>query len=445
MEKRLTLKKKIERCIELEKKISDIERVRDKKIDELTNKYLTPYDKYDFNVFGEDEDSISKKFANKEEYVSETCGDDPLKEVTNKYKCPTAPRVSIICVASGLLGVLALVWTIIGYIEVAKSFQAETPFFQAALTIILAIVFIKGINKFRSKKIHYNYDLRKYKEEQFANSKLKKEHETWLKKVEETKKQYELEKKEFIDTQLDTYKKYQRALAKHHKEIGPFCDKCEEQTSPLITERDALDREIIRIIKSADDKIPDSKKFGLDLFIEKDFDADDYFTFEDEDEEANDLFDSLTVDYYSDLLPSLILCLKGSDMVSALLRYYEEEHEEKLEQDRYIMEQFRFAEAQAEERERNRIERERIESFEREQEKNRRQQAEVERERNRVERERIEAFEREQKENRRHQEKLAAEESKCAAARIRCAKCTSYSYCLSMSKNKNPNCPSYRD
>ena len=42
-------------------------------------------------------------------------------------------------------------------------------------------------------------------------------------------------------------------------------------------------------------------------------------------------------------------------------------------------------------------------------------------------------------------EKEAEQEKRAAAARIRCAKCESYGYCVSGSKNTNPYCPSYRD
>ncbi len=66
------------------------------------------------------------------------------------------------------------------------------------------------------------------------------------------------------------------------------------------------------------------------------------------------------------------------------------------------------------------------------------------------------AYEIEQEKNRQHAEKLAKEsaenskklaekESQAAAARIRCAKCASYSFCASRHKNVFPYCPSFRD
>ena len=76
--------------------------------------------------------------------------------------------------------------------------------------------------------------------------------------------------------------------------------------------------------------------------------------------------------------------------------------------------------------------------YEQEQEKNRRLY-EQEKEKDRILQEKL------QKEKIEAEKKMMEKESRAAAARIRCAKCVSYGYCISMSKNTNPYCPSYRD
>ena len=108
--------------------------------------------------------------------------------------------------------------------------------------------------------------------------------------------------------------------------------------------------------------------------------------------------------------------LKKNNLVDALTVYYKEFHEQ------VIME-----------RENERIEEEH------------RRVEEEERERNRLERQRIQAYEKEQEANRRHQEELAKKEADWAAARIRCGRCNKLEHCFRENKFKNPYCFFFSD
>ena len=203
-------------------------------------------------------------------------------------------------------------------------------------------------------------------------------------------------------------------------------------------ETQTLEKEMILKIKEADDKIPESQKYDFNIFCEPLFDEENDMTIEEIEEKYGMSYSEYLLEtrlnvYIHELIANLILYLKGDDIITALLKYYKKLHDDEVER-----EQIRI------EREKNELERERIIAYERQEAENRMQQEKFERERE--ENQRQMEYERRQQEKQAEKDRqaLAKQEADWAAARIRCAQCSLYNTCCSMSKNKKPYAPCFK-
>ncbi len=401
MKSEKTLEQKVQELLKVDKEIKNIEHYRGLEIEAVHETLLGDFTFDDELEFQNPEEF---GFISQEEYLKEKCGEDPLKKIRNTYNYPQQkPQVPILAILGGVFCLIGIILAIISW---SKNF--EVPFFQGFLAIAGFIVFKVSVGGFKAKKAEYNRKMDLYVKEKASNDKLKVKHNEWNKKVENAKKEYQIENENREKRKKDYFIAYE-AFASEALKINEKYDNLDEYAT-LCASRDKMQIELLEVVKEFDDRIPESKKFDLDLFIEgssKDYGRE-------------------RISFINDLLPELSLYLKGDDMLSALVEYYKESHNEELEKERIKLEE-----------ERNEIERERIRAYERQEKENRRQQ---------------EKFERQREENQRQMEyerllqekQVAQQEAEWAAARIRCAQCKLYDTCCSMSKNKKPHTSCFR-
>lgn len=268
--------------------------------------------------------------------------------------------------------------------------------------IVAALAFFFVYRRVRS---NYKKFLSEYKEECAQNAQLIQKHTEWEKKVKVHEKKY-VEMKNEYDKEIEEMNARKEARKKKKAEIRAEQEKLNAQIFEA-------EEEIWKKIREANERIPETKKYGNDL---------------------GDLPDSI-----SDFYKSIRLSLKDGDFVEALLAYYEDWHVRDFEEEkerRLKEEEHRRKREEREEERRRRIEEE---QYRMEKERNR-----LEKERNQIERERIRAYERQEEENRLQREKLAKKEAELAQARAHCASCAIYETCRSSAKNKMTLCFSYK-
>ena len=125
MKNEQTLEQKVQELLKLDKEIKKIENDRDSKVDQARERLLG-----DFSDFDEELEFISQ-----EEYIKEKCGEDPLKKISKRYKCPPEkPNTPIGAILGGLACLIGIILTISGFIN-SWSKNSDTPFFQGLLAI----------------------------------------------------------------------------------------------------------------------------------------------------------------------------------------------------------------------------------------------------------------------------------------------------------------------
>ncbi len=439
--KRLILEDKIQKAITIGKEVI--------KIDEQYTQELNTLEKALFQRFGEDTNCYSGfeavEFIAKDKYIKEKCGDDPLEKTSNVFKePPQKQQIPIVAILGRVICLIGIILTIIGFINMWSK-NSDTPIFQGLLAIVGFIVLKMASSDYKAKKEEYNKKYNLYINEKLSNEKLKKEHEDWIKKVDNANKTYEMDKDEFIKNQKNLEKEYKKVKEDFEKKEFKlmekhFTDNWREKNNEL----DVLLRDILNTIRKTEEKIPSSKKYGFDIF-----DSDLDFSWLEEQGDFASLSENLVVSvnmYLREdeeigpqsyvinvLLPSILVYLNKDDIKNALLKYYKAEHDDEMEKEQLRLEY-----------ERNEIERERINAYERQEEINRQQQERFEREQE--ENQRQMEYERRQQEKQAEKDRqaLAKQEADWAAARIRCAQCRLYNTCCSMSKNKKPYAPCFK-
>lgn len=406
--------------MKVDKEIEKIEKDRDLEIDKIRERLLG-----EFSCFDEDEE-----FPSESSYVMDKCGDDPITKQTNRYSCPQKPKLSIWVVLSGAICLLGIILTIIGFINVWTK-DMDVPFFQGLLAIAGFIMFSFLLSGFKAEKEEYHKKMDLYVKEKHSNDELKTKHNEWNKKVINAKKEYQIECAKFNENHEKRKKEYFVATEVFEKEETKINEKYNDQKySTLCASRDKMHIELVETVKDFDDKIPKSKKFDLDLFREDNSIEIDYELLSSVNSKVDGM---LRMSFINDLLPELSLYVRGNDMLSALVEYYKESHNEELERERIKLEE-----------ERNEIERERIRAYEKQQKENRRQQEKFERQREENQRQMEYERRQQEKQTEKDRQALAKQEADWAAARIRCAQCKFYSTCCSMSRNKKPYAPCFK-
>lgn len=419
MGKTITIEEKVSKLLSIKRNIEEIENKKYEKIEEARVKYLGK-----FNDFNEDEE-----FIDKSKYLLQKCGEDPLNKQSKKFKYPPEkPSFPIFMTLFGLAGLLGIILSIIGFVMCATK-GADAPYFQVILAIVGIIGFIITKSGYKEKNKEYNENYIKYLNEKKVNEKLKKEHDLWKVKSLAAEKNYEKEKLIFIEKQKKLGKEYEEANEKYEEEEQKIQELYHtDEYDRLMEAQEKLSSDLIIRVKKEDDRIPASKKYGLDLFTGIPLsDDDDMFELIGKKYwEKFKLEGMLRVSFLDNLIPELSLYIKDNELLEALIRYYKEAHDEEVQQEQLRLEE-----------ERNELERERIRSYERQETENRRQQE-------RFNNQQKELQQRLAKEAEKDRQKLAKQEADYAAARIRCAKCKYYSTCCSMSRNKKPYAPCFK-
>ena len=270
---------------------------------------------------------------------------------------------------------------------------------------VLIIAAITFFTVYRRLQSDYKVMLSKYEEECRQNNQFARAHTEWQKKVSSHEKKYVQMKNEY-DKAIEEMNARKEERKREAAEIRVKQEELNEQI--FVAEEGIWEK-----LREANERIPETKKYGNDL---------------------SDLPNNL-----SDFYKSIRLYLKGENFVEALLAYYIDWHNRDLEKE----EERRWEE---EERRRNREEREKERLREREEEQYRieKERNRLEKERNEIERARIRAYERQEEENRLQREKLAKKEAELAKAMAHCASCALYNTCRSSAKNKQTLCFSYK-
>lgn len=408
MAKEETLKSKMETFLKLNDDLQLLNKVIEAEKKNEKEKYLSKFRFFDANA----------QFTTREQYLMDKCGNDPLEQLSNYHKNPgKSPKIPAPLIVWALIAFAGIILTIVSFINIFTS-NGNIPSIEVILAIVGGIGALITWGDYSTKKDNYNQSLNEYNRQEHYNNQLREQHIEWKKSIELATTQYEEEKAQFTASQKKTKKEFEQANKKYNEATKLIDDKFDDEYTPLLLRVCSLDDELVRAIKKADDKIPSSKKYGLDIFSE---DVDEYIQ---DDSEPDEDF-GLTLDDFmqissTKLIPVLALYLKDNDLIEALLRYYKEAHHEKMEEEQLRLEE-----------ERNELERERIRTYKEQEEENRRQQEKFKR--NQEKREREMERERRQQENQR-----AKQEADWAAARIRCSKCKLYNNCRSSSKNKSP-------
>ena len=376
MEKEKTLKQKMETFIKLNNNLQSLDNVIEEEKKKEEEKYLSKFRSFDADA----------KFTTKEKYLMDKCGRDPLENIRNDHKKPIgSPKIPVSLIIWASVAFLGIILTIITFVNIFTN-NGDTPSIEVVLAIVGGIGLFITWSDYSNKKDKYNKELKLYNEQEGYNKQLRENHDEWKKSVELATNQYEQEKLEFIASQKKTKKEFENANKKYFDAIKLIDDRFDDDYTPLFLQVSWLERELLKEIKRADDKIPASKKYGLDLFEE-----DAYNDFFDEgDMGFAEAFELTLGDFMKTspmkVIPILALHLKGDDLVDALLKYYREEHLEEIEQEKLRLEE-----------ERNELERERIQTYKMQEEENRRQQERFQRKQEEYERKR--EYESRQEEN----------------------------------------------
>ncbi|MBE5743088.1 MAG: hypothetical protein E7358_00025 [Clostridiales bacterium] len=327
MAKEMSVKKKMKKYLDLESKMNEIFEKRNDECQMARDKYLGKYD--DFDEFAE--------FITIEEYLKKNCGADPGNNIKNVYDHPgNKPAFPIFGIVGGLIAIVGVILTILGFVN----YNGEIPIFQGLIAIVGVLLFVGARSDYKNSIDKYENKLNLYYKEKKQNEQIRQQQEEWKKKVEIAKAKYEKEKEEFEKNQKQIKEEYNIAYEKYKEiedEIYRKYIDANETFWAIRDERFDVEYELLEKLKEADDQIPSRKKYGFDLFY-SDYELDREEDQTDEDYRREKFFRSLSADPY-EVIEELESWVKGEDLVSALLTYYKNKHEEELEEERRELEE----------------------------------------------------------------------------------------------------------